>query len=149
MLSIPNDKFLCSVWVSCLKDQPKVVLEKLSLTSARDVVDTALSRRKSEAAVITQAYRTCSDNKENTPNHPHSRKSASRFKNNAGHQETLAEMEDYVADSEDEATKNFKGRLFTKRYCKTKHGTYVPTLREYWRPCAQRRSLHDPDTKHR
>ncbi|XP_061664414.1 TERF1-interacting nuclear factor 2 isoform X2 [Syngnathoides biaculeatus] len=40
--------------------------------------------------------------------------------------------DDYVADSEDEGTKNFKERLFMKRYCKTKHGTYFPTLREFW-----------------
>lgn len=81
--------------------------------------------------------------------------------------------EDYVADSEDEATKNFKDRvrirgagqakpsvrrwslalttvvlhpspprqLFMKRYCRTKHGTYVPTLREHFRPRMARRDL--------
>lgn len=78
------------------------------------------------------------------------------------------DSEDYVADSEDEATKNFKDRvrirgnpvsfggvggrrvaltpsfphqLFVKRYCRTKHGTYVPTLREYFRPRMARRDL--------
>lgn len=76
------------------------------------------------------------------------------------------DSEDYVADSEDEATKNFKDRvrirgnpvspvepgfdavfsavprqLFMKRYCRTKHGTYVPTLREHFRPRMARRDL--------
>lgn len=71
-----------------------------------------------------------------------------------------------MADSEDEATKNFKDRvriqasqprgrrlalmpsfsarphqLFVKRYCRTRHGTYVPTLREYFRPGMARRNL--------
>lgn len=32
-------------------------------------------------------------------------------------------------------------QLFTKRYYKTKHGTYVPTLREYWKPGATRKDL--------
>lgn len=110
--------------------------------------------------------------------------------------------EDYVADSEDEATKNFKVRvctvrcwtrdpdqpqtlektivdfwfvvmcvfysfihvflyvhifvdplwlpqLFTKRYYKTKHGTYVPTLREYWKPGAARKDLMSIRSKRR
>ncbi|TKS92952.1 TERF1-interacting nuclear factor 2 TRF1-interacting nuclear protein 2 [Collichthys lucidus] len=57
--------------------------------------------------------------------------------------------EDYVADSEDEATKNFKGRLFMKRYYKTKHGTYVPTLREYWKPGMTRRNLPSTGSKRR
>lgn len=107
--------------------------------------------------------------------------------------------EDYVADSEDEGTKNFKVRvravrcwtwtprrlrlsrkastldfavhdcvihsftrwsfffvdslwlhqLFTKRYYKTKHGTYVPTLREYWKPGAARKDLLSVRSKRR
>uniref|UniRef100_A0A8C9QZ69 TERF1 (TRF1)-interacting nuclear factor 2 n=1 Tax=Scleropages formosus TaxID=113540 RepID=A0A8C9QZ69_SCLFO len=44
------------------------------------------------------------------------------------------EEDDIVFDSEDESTKNFKGRLFLKRYYRTKHNTYVPTLREFWKP---------------
>ncbi|XP_037116642.1 TERF1-interacting nuclear factor 2 isoform X2 [Syngnathus acus] len=39
--------------------------------------------------------------------------------------------DDYVADSEDEGTKKFKERLFLKRYRKSKHGTFFPTLREF------------------
>ncbi|XP_047242715.1 TERF1-interacting nuclear factor 2 isoform X2 [Girardinichthys multiradiatus] len=57
--------------------------------------------------------------------------------------------EDYVADSEDEASKNFKGRLFMKRYYKTKHGTYVPTLREFWKPGMTRRNLLSAASKRR
>lgn len=31
-------------------------------------------------------------------------------------------------------------QLFTKRYYKTKHGTFVPTLREFWKPRATQRT---------
>uniref|UniRef100_A0AAV2KRL9 TERF1-interacting nuclear factor 2 N-terminal domain-containing protein n=1 Tax=Knipowitschia caucasica TaxID=637954 RepID=A0AAV2KRL9_KNICA len=88
------------------------------------------------------------ENKENTPNHPSSQGSSSQHKS-VEQQNLTGENEDYVADSEDEGTKNFKGRLFAKRYCKTKHGTYVPTLREYWKPRAERRTLFVPHCKQR
>ncbi|XP_077597685.1 TERF1-interacting nuclear factor 2 [Stigmatopora nigra] len=52
--------------------------------------------------------------------------------------------DDYVPDSEDENTKKFKERLFNKRYCKTKHGTYLPTLREFWK-----RKNHTSPLQHR
>lgn len=161
MLLIPDDEFLCSKWFSCLKNRPKVIIEKLFLTSALDV-DTNLTKPRTSLPVnaavcdnmIGRRQRTMycvsgSDNKENTPSLLLSRRPSRRLKSNAGHEDASAETEDYVADSEDEATKNFKGRLFTKRYCKTKHGTYVPTLREYWKPCAERRNLLSPGSKRR
>ncbi|CAL8240366.1 unnamed protein product [Merluccius merluccius] len=52
--------------------------------------------------------------------------------------------DDIIGDSEDEATKNFKVRLFAKRYRKTKHDTYVPTLREFWKPWMARPGLLSP-----
>lgn len=57
--------------------------------------------------------------------------------------------DDIIVDSEDEATKNFKGRLFVKRYYRTKHNTFVPTLREFWRPGMARRDLLSPGNGHR
>lgn len=57
--------------------------------------------------------------------------------------------DDIIVDSEDEATKNFKGRLFVKRYYRTKHDTFVPTLREFWRPGMARRDLLSPGNRHR
>ncbi|XP_010885994.2 uncharacterized protein tinf2 [Esox lucius] len=57
--------------------------------------------------------------------------------------------EEVIGDSEDEATKNFKGRLFVKRYYRTKHNTYVPTLREFWKPKLARRNLLSPGNGHR
>ncbi|XP_028845997.1 TERF1-interacting nuclear factor 2 [Denticeps clupeoides] len=50
--------------------------------------------------------------------------------------------EDIITDSEDEATKNFKRKLFMKQYCKTKHNTYVPTLQEFWKPGVHEQPLH-------
>ncbi|KAL0970180.1 hypothetical protein UPYG_G00238420 [Umbra pygmaea] len=59
------------------------------------------------------------------------------------------DTEEVIGDSEDEATKNFKGRLFIKRYYRTKHNTYVPTLREFWKPGLARRNLLSPGNGHR
>ncbi|KAG7462139.1 hypothetical protein MATL_G00199520 [Megalops atlanticus] len=42
--------------------------------------------------------------------------------------------DDIIIDSEDEEVKNFKGKLFVKQYYRTKHNTFVPTLREFWGP---------------
>uniref|UniRef100_A0A3Q2R0P4 TERF1 (TRF1)-interacting nuclear factor 2 n=1 Tax=Fundulus heteroclitus TaxID=8078 RepID=A0A3Q2R0P4_FUNHE len=39
--------------------------------------------------------------------------------------------------------------LFMKRYYKTKHGTYVPTLREFWKPGVTRRDLLSAARKRR
>ncbi|MCI4377223.1 hypothetical protein PGIGA_G00201130 [Pangasianodon gigas] len=52
--------------------------------------------------------------------------------------------DDIIVDSEDEATEKVKGRLFTKRYCKTKSDTYIPTLHEFWTPTFFRRDLLSP-----
>ncbi|XP_058876582.1 uncharacterized protein LOC131730523 isoform X2 [Acipenser ruthenus] len=42
--------------------------------------------------------------------------------------------DDVILDSEDEETKSFKGRLFLKKYYRTKYNTFIPTLREFLRP---------------
>ncbi|XP_061109142.1 TERF1-interacting nuclear factor 2 isoform X2 [Conger conger] len=42
--------------------------------------------------------------------------------------------DDVIIDSEDEEMKHVKGRLFVKRYHKTKNNTFVPTFREFWGP---------------
>ncbi|XP_060791569.1 TERF1-interacting nuclear factor 2 isoform X2 [Neoarius graeffei] len=52
--------------------------------------------------------------------------------------------DDIIVDSEDEATEKVKGRLFRKRYCKTKSDTYIPTLNEFWTPAFFRRDLLSP-----
>ncbi|XP_062850396.1 TERF1-interacting nuclear factor 2 isoform X2 [Trichomycterus rosablanca] len=56
----------------------------------------------------------------------------------------LESTEDIIVDSEDEAPEKMKGRLFTKRYCKTKNDTYIPTLHEFWSPSFFRRDLLSP-----
>lgn len=168
-LHLPDDRFLRSIFVSCLNRQPKVVVEKLSLTSLgasnastagkslnmylqnqRSISPAKNDKRKPTRTQPKTAVPD-TDNKENTPTLPgsHTRFTSLRQKSNTESQDPPGESEDYVADSEDEATKNFKGRLFAKRYCKTKHGTYIPTLREYWKPYSWRRSLFGPGGKRR
>ncbi|KAM3590904.1 uncharacterized protein V6R79_018638 [Siganus canaliculatus] len=150
-LHLPQDPSVSSAFVSCLSRQPSVVIERLSVTSAGDYQSSETSPTKGEnqkrksPRKATQKRTTDQlqmpdsdfsglDNKENRP----MTQSASSFyspqRSKAVSSALQGDGEDYVADSEDEATKNFKGRLFMKRYCKTKHGTFVPTLREYWKP---------------
>ncbi|XP_051284718.1 TERF1-interacting nuclear factor 2 [Dicentrarchus labrax] len=169
-LRLPEDPSLCSIFVSCLSSQPRVVIEKLQVTSAGSNCSgrggkslyTKQQNQGRKSAVKAPTRRSASDqlqkpdsdflgpdDKENHPVLPSISSSPSQQRRNT---ETLVlpgDGEDYVADSEDEATKNFKGRLFMKRYYKTKHGTYVPTLREYWKPGMTRRDLTSTGSKHR
>uniref|UniRef100_A0A3B4ZTZ4 Uncharacterized LOC103358411 n=1 Tax=Stegastes partitus TaxID=144197 RepID=A0A3B4ZTZ4_9TELE len=140
-LHLPEDPTLSSIVVSCLRKQPKVVIEKLSVASGSPSGSSRTGK---------------SSHKEH-----HNQKSPVKAPTQklANIRQTLASKfpmlglqgssDDYVADSEDEATKNFKGRLFMKRYVKTKHGTYVPTLREYWKPGMSPRNLLSTGSKRR
>ncbi|XP_026147994.1 TERF1-interacting nuclear factor 2 [Mastacembelus armatus] len=169
-LHLPEDPTLYSISESCLSCQPRVVIEKLTVTSAGANgtggggkslhKEQRLQRKKSPVKTIThrstsnQSHKPDSDFPNFTDKENHcvlqsiSSTSSPRLSNTEsvtfpGH------SEDYVPDSEDEAIKNFKGRLFMKRYYKTKHGTYVPTLREFWKPRMVRRDLLSVGRKHR
>ncbi|XP_075948725.1 TERF1-interacting nuclear factor 2 isoform X1 [Anarhichas minor] len=165
-LHLPEDPFLCSIFVSCLRSQPRVVIEKMTPASANGADGGVTSsgtkretpRRKSsvkaEAQIHSQPLKPDSDDpglddKENLPVLPSISSSPSLLRRNTVTSGLPGDADDYVADSEDEATKNFKVRLFMKRYCKTKHGTYVPTLREYWKPGMTRRNLTSAGSKRR
>ncbi|XP_077400910.1 LOW QUALITY PROTEIN: TERF1-interacting nuclear factor 2 [Vanacampus margaritifer] len=111
---------------ACLRRQPRVVIRKLL-------------RSELLRGGTSSCRPTINDDKENRPadvsgiaSSPHQRSSTEAL-GPAG--------DDYVADSEDEATKKFKERLFIKRYSKTKHGTYIPTLREFWKRATAPRCL--------
>ncbi|MEQ2278617.1 hypothetical protein AMECASPLE_000747 [Ameca splendens] len=155
-LHLPEDPSLCSVFASCLSSSPRVVIQKLSVSSASTRLsggggksfykEQQKQKRKSSTGKQTPESPGL-DDKENRP-------VLSTGSSSSSQQRSHAEMvavsgEDYVADSEDEASKNFKGRLFMKRYYKTKHGTYVPTLREFWKPGMTRRNLLSADSKRR
>ncbi|KAM9335553.1 TERF1-interacting nuclear factor 2 [Symphorus nematophorus] len=164
-LRLPEDPSLCSIFVSCLSNQPRVVIEKLSVTSAsvnRTGRGGKSLHKRRNSPVKAPTHRNVSnqlqkpdldflglDDKENHPVLQSVSSSPSQQRSNAEVLGLPGDGEDYVADSEDEATKNFKGRLFMKRYYKTKHGTYVPTLREYWKPSTTRRELSSTGSKHR
>ncbi|CAL8325644.1 unnamed protein product [Lota lota] len=81
-----------------------------------------------------------SDNKENCHVYPGLSSSPTITEAHPG----PGDSDDIIGDSEDEATKNFKGMLFVKRYYKTKHNTYVPTLREFCKPWMARSNLLSP-----
>ncbi|XP_030018477.1 TERF1-interacting nuclear factor 2 [Sphaeramia orbicularis] len=161
--NLPDDPSLSSVYASCLSSQPRVNIEKLSLTSvsthtgdeAFDEQQQQTPRRKSPVKAPSQkplkpdsSFPGFHD-KENRPTLPDMSRSATRPRHNTEPLAPPGDSEDYVADSEDEATKNFKVRLFVKRYYKTKHGTYVPTLREFWKPGMNRRNLLSSTSKRR
>ncbi|KAF1380696.1 hypothetical protein PFLUV_G00166550 [Perca fluviatilis] len=167
-LHLPEDPSICSLLVSCLSNQPRVIIEKLSLTPASaNMTDRGgkslymkpkNQRRKSRGKAPTHKGNHPQnpdldvpglDNKENYPVSPSISMSPFQQRSNTGTSALPRDSEDYVADSEDEATKNFKGRLFMKRYYKTKHGTYVPTLREYWKPGMTRWELTSAGSKRR
>ncbi|XP_076580388.1 TERF1-interacting nuclear factor 2 [Chaetodon auriga] len=159
-LRLPDDPSLCSIFVSCLSNQPRVVLEKVSVTSGsanrtgRGGKSFYTKRQNQRRKSSDQPQYPDSDflgldDKENHPVLPSISSSPPQHRRNTETSALPGGSEDYVADSEDEATKNFKGRLFMKRYYKTKHGTYVPTLREYWRPGMTRRHLMSAGSKRR
>ncbi|XP_070786101.1 TERF1-interacting nuclear factor 2 [Enoplosus armatus] len=154
-LHLPEDPSLRSVYVSCLSSQPRVVIEKLSLTSAsanrtgKSSYKQKPQNQRRKSPVKAPSHFPGVDDKENHPVLQSISSSPSRQRSNTVTSTLPGDSEDYVADSEDEATKNFKGRLFMKRYYKTKHGTYVPTLREYWKPGMTRRDLTSAGSKRR
>uniref|UniRef100_A0A1A7X2I9 TERF1 (TRF1)-interacting nuclear factor 2 n=1 Tax=Iconisemion striatum TaxID=60296 RepID=A0A1A7X2I9_9TELE len=141
-LRLPKDPSLRSVFTSCLSRKPNVVIKKLTFAPASCSVGTSFYKKQhQDQRNLSPCKQTNScqtpqhprmDDKENQPVLSDVSGSSSL---QPSHTEAAAHQEDaYVTDSEDEATKNFKGRLFIKRYHKTKHGTYVPTLREFWKP---------------
>ncbi|KAM4714348.1 TERF1-interacting nuclear factor 2 isoform 2-T3 [Anableps anableps] len=122
-LNLPEDPFLCSVFASCLSSNPRVVIQKLSGSSASISLsggggkafytEQQKQKRKSSTWKQSSGCQTPEspglDDKENQP-------VLSSGSSSSSQQRTHAEMvaltgDDYVADSEDEASKNFKGRL--------------------------------------
>ncbi|XP_046870057.1 TERF1-interacting nuclear factor 2 isoform X2 [Hypomesus transpacificus] len=173
---LPEDVALSSLVTACLRCQPRVLLRRLGeaasapapMTSpalcshgngkqtrrflGRSVKGTKVARaglRISRALRHGAEWPQAAD-KENCAMPPVLGCSPSIQANSAKISPALTESgDDIIVDSEDEATKNFKGRLFVKRYYKTKHDTYVPTLREFWRPGLARRDLLSPGNGHR
>ncbi|XP_060922148.1 uncharacterized protein LOC132995923 [Limanda limanda] len=167
-LHLPDDPSLCSLFECCLRKQARIIIEKLPVASAgasrtgggatsfykeenqrrRSPVKAPMHKSRSFQLEKPDSDSSGLDDKEN---HPllSSASGSPRRRTNTETPAAAGGSEDYVADSEDEATKNFKGRLFMKRYYKTKHGTYVPTLREYWKPGGARRDLLSPASKRR
>ncbi|CAM4519556.1 unnamed protein product [Leuciscus chuanchicus] len=47
---------------------------------------------------------------------------------------SVKSSDDIIDDSDDDTTGNVKRKVFNQQYFKTKNGTYVPTLREFWNP---------------
>ncbi|KAL6118496.1 uncharacterized protein ACO6RY_03288 [Pungitius sinensis] len=155
-LHLPDDPFLCSVFVSCLTSQPSVKVDKMTRAAATAgnasrAKRPAQTRRRSlvKGAAQSDSRPPELDDKENRPVSPSMSSSPSPRWRHTVTSGLLVGSDDYVADSEDEATKNFKVRLFTKRYHKTRHGTYVPTLREFWKPGMTRRDLRSDGGKSR
>uniref|UniRef100_A0A668R9S6 TERF1-interacting nuclear factor 2 N-terminal domain-containing protein n=1 Tax=Oreochromis aureus TaxID=47969 RepID=A0A668R9S6_OREAU len=138
----PEDQHLYSVFVDCLSMEPRVVIEEMS---------TASLSASTSGTEETSSYKAQNKQRRKSPATASTQRQTSTYACLLFCSEVLAgaEGDDYVADSEDEATKNFKVRLFMKRYYKTKHGTYVPTLREFWKPAMTRRRLLSAGHKRR
>ncbi|XP_024143415.1 TERF1-interacting nuclear factor 2 [Oryzias melastigma] len=141
----PGDPSIQSAFASCLSNQPRVDIRKLpcslSTEGGWNLETETKNWRRNSTKKRTRSHETPDrpdlDDKEN---HPELWRSSSKMHRNTEMAGLFGVENDYVADSEDEGIKNFKGRLFTKRYYKTKHGTFVPTLREFWKPRATQRT---------
>ncbi|KAM9424637.1 TERF1-interacting nuclear factor 2 [Pholidichthys leucotaenia] len=155
-LHLPEDEYLRSIFVTCLCSQPRVVVKKLSAVSVSanksgkggkscykapmHAGKKSPTKEREHRNFWSASAFSASNNKENRPVPQRVNKPPCRQRNNAD-MSALPEEDEHVADSEDEATKNFKERLFMKRYYKTKHDTFVPTLREFWKPGMTHRNL--------
>lgn len=158
----PEDPLLNSMFSSCLRNQPTVVIERLFVASgspSRSGRGGTSFSFKEQRTKSPRKYASCRqspgsefpglDDKENLPVKQSVSSSSTHQRTITAMQTIPGEGDDYVADSEDEATKNFKVRLFSKRYYKTKHGTFVPTLREYCKPAMTRRNFLSTASKRR
>ncbi|XP_008426218.1 TERF1-interacting nuclear factor 2 isoform X2 [Poecilia reticulata] len=120
-LHLPEDPSICSVFASCLSSNPRVIIRKLPVSSASVGLSGGgvksfykeQQKKKSSTWKQTSGCQTPEspgkDDKENQP-------VLSSGSSSSSQQGTPAETvslsgDDYVADSEDEASKNFKGRL--------------------------------------
>ncbi|XP_071189666.1 TERF1-interacting nuclear factor 2 [Salvelinus alpinus] len=172
-LKVPEDQHLCSYITSCLLNQPRVLIPRLTSTditahvrsqprspSCSNKTPTAgrspwgqnkrltitvrrlpstQQRKLNDSSLTLDVALPASADKENCVLPSVSSPSIVPLPQMRRSTEILtspvtSDNDDVIGDSEDEATKNFKGRLFMKRYYKTKHDTYVPTLREFWKP---------------
>ncbi|XP_056156188.1 TERF1-interacting nuclear factor 2 [Lampris incognitus] len=165
-LQLPENLALSPILMSCLYRQPRVLISRLTPSqvcnnvesteedlqlqdNTRELPDTPVIRRNIRVNLRRLELELPSlDDKENHLVLPGQRSSSLQGRD----AETFSKPrdgEDFIGDSEDEATKNFKSRLFVKRYFKTKHNTYVPTLREFLKPWMVRRNLLLPEKRRR
>ncbi|XP_077444415.1 TERF1-interacting nuclear factor 2 isoform X2 [Stigmatopora argus] len=118
---------------ACLSQQPKVVLQKLAhsgISEGAALFYGSVGRRPQTPSWLKD-WNANEREKQPKRESQHAVPSSPLKLSTSGSLGTASD--DYVPDSEDENTKKFKERLFNKRYCKTKHGTYLPTLREFWK----------------
>lgn len=169
-LHLPEDPSLRSIFASCLISQPRVIIKKLQVASVggssssrggksfykeqqhpsgKSPVIKVLTQKRANTRPTPDSQCPGLDDKENHPVLSSVSSSPSQHQSNTETLHVTRDGDDYVDDSEDEATKNFRGRLFVKRYYKTKHGTYVPTLREFWKPGMTRRALSSAGSRRR
>uniref|UniRef100_A0A674AIB7 TERF1 (TRF1)-interacting nuclear factor 2 n=1 Tax=Salmo trutta TaxID=8032 RepID=A0A674AIB7_SALTR len=176
-LKVPEDQHLCSYITSCLVNQPRVLIPRLTSTditahvrsqppspSCSNETPTAgrspwrqnkrltitvrrlpstRQRKLNDSSLTLDVALPASADKENCVLPSVSSPSIVPLPQMRRSTEILTspvtgDNDDVIGDSEDEVTKNFKGRLFMKRYYRTKHDTYVPTLREFWKPSLAR-----------
>uniref|UniRef100_A0A3B4WL62 TERF1 (TRF1)-interacting nuclear factor 2 n=1 Tax=Seriola lalandi dorsalis TaxID=1841481 RepID=A0A3B4WL62_SERLL len=139
-LNLPNDPSLCSIFVSCLSCQPRVIIKKMSVASASD--NTSGRGGKS----IYKGQQT------------QQRKSPVKTPVHKSMSIQLQKPDSDISGLDDKDCTNISvlcfltdclHQLFIKRYYKTKHGTYIPTLREFWKPGMARRDLLSAGSKRR
>ncbi|XP_027034166.2 TERF1-interacting nuclear factor 2 isoform X1 [Tachysurus fulvidraco] len=167
-----EDEGLRTAFASCVKRQLRVVIPRLEIKASAQTVDTSSDEDQTTASPRKPATEgvcavICVDagkrkRKLSLSETPEKNLSINiikqvcagspciptltplRMENSDTASSVTHSTDDLIVDSEDEATEKIKGRLFTKRYCKTKSDTYIPTLHEFWTPGFFRRDYVSP-----
>uniref|UniRef100_A0A3Q3K035 TERF1-interacting nuclear factor 2 N-terminal domain-containing protein n=1 Tax=Monopterus albus TaxID=43700 RepID=A0A3Q3K035_MONAL len=128
-LHLPQNPALCSIFLSCLCNQPRVVINKLSVAS--------VSTSRTGGGEMSLHEEQQNQRKKSLDETPTRKSTSSQPRKLDSEFPGLH----YKKDEQSMVVSNclYLPQLFMKRYYKTKHGTYVPTLREFWKPGMARR----------
>uniref|UniRef100_A0A669DIG7 TERF1 (TRF1)-interacting nuclear factor 2 n=1 Tax=Oreochromis niloticus TaxID=8128 RepID=A0A669DIG7_ORENI len=128
----PEDQHLYSVFVDCLSMEPRVVIEEMS---------TASLSASTSGTEETSSYKAQNKQRRKSPATASTQRQTSS--------PLSSDTESPGLQDKDVLNCLCLPQLFMKRYYKTKHGTYVPTLREFWKPAMTRRRLLSAGHKRR
>uniref|UniRef100_A0A3Q3AHM3 TERF1 (TRF1)-interacting nuclear factor 2 n=1 Tax=Kryptolebias marmoratus TaxID=37003 RepID=A0A3Q3AHM3_KRYMA len=156
-LHLPEDPSLRSVYASCLSGQPRVVVEKLSLVSAGSSSPSG-GGGAAGGGRGSSFYKKQDNHRRKTTECKQTRLHESSECPGLDNKDCRCQVKKTKLSFYPRTHSSFcflfsdrlcRPQLFVKRYYKTKHGTYVPTLREFWKPGVTRRHMLSAGSKRR